>query len=400
MHRQPIPPSLQRLWRDIRGSVSYLIVTACTVVFVVLTVLDLCHLVSRQRLLAVLGVSYVGVVQHGWLFQFLTAPLLHVNLTHLAFNMLTLWMLGPDVEATLGRRRYVLFSLLCAICALAGFLLTTPGRRAIGFGYSGVIFGLLVAQATFFPHRVVYIYAFFPLKMTHAALLLGAVELYFLVSSGRSSMAHSAHLSGALGAWVYLRGTRWWAARYRARRQPAKQWYRRMFAPTPLRRSLFRLRSQHDVPAVVQGAPAPPICMQCGATLPTRRDRFCARCAAQHTQPPVRPSIRGHRAPAPALTAWLEILAGPLAGRRVALSTQPLTLGRAPGNGVVIATDREISRFHATLVPNEQGHYTIVDNNSRNGVFVNGTRTGRHLLQPGDHIRLGTTEMTFAASRR
>ncbi len=89
---------------------------------------------------------------------------------------------------------------------MAGFLLFNWGSAVIGCGYSGVIFGLLVAQATFFPDRVIYIYAFFPLKMKYAALVLGAVAFYLTVTPDRSGVAHAAHLFGALGGWVYLRG--------------------------------------------------------------------------------------------------------------------------------------------------------------------------------------------------
>jgi membrane associated rhomboid family serine protease len=190
-------------------SISLLIVIVCTGGFLILTALHLFHVMSWSQALSVLGLSSYGVVHRLWLFQFLTAPLLHANLTHLAFNMLTLWMLGPDVERALGRRRYAGFSALCAGCAMLGFLLWDLGSGMIGYGYSGVIFGLLVAQAMFFPDRVLYIYAFFPLKMRHAVLVLGAVELYLTVTPDRSGIGHAAHLCGALGAWLYVQGTRW-----------------------------------------------------------------------------------------------------------------------------------------------------------------------------------------------
>lgn len=213
---------LQRLWTDIRESVTLLIITVCTGSFLVLAALNLFHVVGWLQALSVLGLSYVGVVHHVWLFQFLTAPLLHANLTHLAFNMLTLWMLGPDVEQALGRRRYAAFSVLCAACSMAGFLLFNQGTAVIGCGYSGVIFGLLVAQATFFPDRIIYIYAFFPLKMKYAALVLGVVALYLTVTPDRSGVAHVAHLFGALGGWVYLRGMHWRMAQVRSEMNRAK----------------------------------------------------------------------------------------------------------------------------------------------------------------------------------
>jgi membrane associated rhomboid family serine protease len=235
---------LRWLWGERHASLTMGIVTVCPVLFVVLTVLDLVHVVSWQQSLSVLGLSYTGLVQRRWLFQCLTAPLLHANLTHLAFNMLTLWMLGPEVERVLGRCQYIVFSGLCAGCAMAGFLLWTPGMGAIGLGYSGVIFGILVAQATLFPHRVLYVYAVFPLKMKYAVLILSAVELYLLVTTGRPGSAHSAHVFGALGAWGYLQGARWWVVRPRASRYAAT------------RRGLRRRRALPSAP--VPRSPQPP----------------------------------------------------------------------------------------------------------------------------------------------
>lgn len=219
---QAIVLILQGLWTDICESITLLIVTVCTGSFLILAALNLFHVVSWPQALSVLGLSYTGIVQHLWLFQFFTAPLLHANLTHLAFNMLTLWMIGSDVEQILGRRRYTVFSLLCAACSMAGFLLFNWGSAVIGCGYSGVIFGLLVAQATFFPDRVIYIYAFFPLKMKHAVLVLGAAAFYLTVTPDRSGIAHAAHLFGALGGWVYLRAVQWRMAQVGSEMKRAK----------------------------------------------------------------------------------------------------------------------------------------------------------------------------------
>jgi hypothetical protein len=66
-----------------------------------------------------------------------------------------------------------------------------------------------VAQATFFPERVLYLYALFPLKMKHAALMLAAGELYLTVVAERSGIAHATHVCGAAGAWIYLRAMQW-----------------------------------------------------------------------------------------------------------------------------------------------------------------------------------------------
>jgi membrane associated rhomboid family serine protease len=180
-------------------------VLICTAFFLATGVLTAFRVFSREGLVTVLGLSYPGIIDRFWLFQFITAPLLHANLTHLLFNMLSLWMLGPDVEGVLGKRRYIVFSLVCAISAMGGFLLLDHGQGHIVLGYSGVIFGILVAQAVYFPDKRLLLY-FFPVKMRHAALILGAVELYLTIAPEEGgSIAHAAHLFGGLAAYVLLR---------------------------------------------------------------------------------------------------------------------------------------------------------------------------------------------------
>ena len=54
-----------------------------------------------------------------------------------------------------------------------------------------------------------------------------------------------------------------------------------------------------------------------------------------------------------------------------ALAGEPLRLGRAADNDVVIR-DPTVSRHHAELLGDPTSGYQIVDRGSRNGTFVNG----------------------------
>ena len=208
-------------WRRSLGSISLVIMGICTALFLGVAVLDATGAVTRRDALTFLGLSYVGLFELHWLHQFVTAPLLHAGVAHLLFNMLSLWMLGPSVEKSLGKRNYVVFSALCAGASMGGFLLLNWGTGAVVTGYSGVIFGILVAQALLFPERRIAVFAFFPLKMKHAALLLGAVELYLTVSPESGGVAHAAHLFGAAAALGYLKGPAWYRKAASRLRSPA-----------------------------------------------------------------------------------------------------------------------------------------------------------------------------------
>jgi membrane associated rhomboid family serine protease len=176
--------------------------------FLVFAVLNAAGILNWQQTFWIFGLSKAGAIDKFRLFQFVTAPLVHSSLLHLCFNMLTLWMLGPGVEAVLGRNRYLLFSTGCALTGEIALLLLTDGPRMIVMGYSSVIYGLLVAQAVCFPNNTLYMFGLFPLKMKYAVLMLAGIELYLSLASGAGQVLHVGHLFGAAAALVMLKAFR------------------------------------------------------------------------------------------------------------------------------------------------------------------------------------------------
>lgn len=72
-------------------------------------------------------------------------------------------------------------------------------------------------------------------------------------------------------------------------------------------------------------------------------------------------------------------------------------VGRAPTNGVSIDGDEFASAQHARIQATSDGVW-IEDLGSTNGTFVNGSRvTAKRLLQPGDVVRIGETELQLTA---
>ena len=72
-----------------------------------------------------------------------------------------------------------------------------------------------------------------------------------------------------------------------------------------------------------------------------------------------------------------------------------LSLGRAPGNTIVLHDERA-SRNHAEIRVNEDGKWDVRDLKSRNGTMVNGNEiTSEHTLTDGDTIQIGSTTILF-----
>jgi predicted component of type VI protein secretion system len=72
-----------------------------------------------------------------------------------------------------------------------------------------------------------------------------------------------------------------------------------------------------------------------------------------------------------------------------------VTIGRRLTNEIAVDWDTEVSRVHARL-EHVAGDWTIEDNGSRNGTWVNDARlTARRRLRDRDAIRVGTSVIAF-----
>jgi membrane associated rhomboid family serine protease len=85
----------------------------------------------------------IGVRQGQW-YRLLTAPFLHASVEHIFFNMVTLAIVGPPVEAELGKVRFLTVYLVSALGGSVGSYLLSPANE-LGVGASGAIFGVMGA---------------------------------------------------------------------------------------------------------------------------------------------------------------------------------------------------------------------------------------------------------------
>jgi hypothetical protein len=82
-------------------------------------------------------------------------------------------------------------------------------------------------------------------------------------------------------------------------------------------------------------------------------------------------------------------------GEERRLDSAALTVGRAAQNDLALDADEYASAQHARIEPRQDGVW-VEDVGSTNGTFVNGDRiTTPRILQPGDVIRIGETDLRF-----
>ena len=84
-----------------------------------------------------------GVADGAW-WQVVTSGFTHVTITHIAFNMLALWMIGPQLEIVLGRVRFLALYLV-SLLAGSAVVMVAGGEYQLTLGASGAIYGLFGA---------------------------------------------------------------------------------------------------------------------------------------------------------------------------------------------------------------------------------------------------------------
>lgn len=88
---------------------------------------------------------------------------------------------------------------------------------------------------------------------------------------------------------------------------------------------------------------------------------------------------------------------GNAARRPYALSGPRISIGRAPGNNLILR-DPEVSKAHAEIVV-ENGAFVVRDLGSSNGTFVNGEAITFRRLEPGDEVEFGQSQFRFETGR-
>ncbi len=95
------------------------------------------------------GAQVNFLVEQGQWYRLFTVMFLHENITHIFFNMLSLFFIGPFVERIYGTGRYLVLYFGTGLIASLAFLLFA-GPNAAAVGASGAIAGIFGALGAFF----------------------------------------------------------------------------------------------------------------------------------------------------------------------------------------------------------------------------------------------------------
>jgi len=145
---------------------------------------------------------HVGSIRSGEQIRMLSSGFLHVDIMHLAFNMLTLWFFAPVVIQWLGTFSFVLIyfgSLIFGSLLTMLFHKNDYSYRAVGA--SGAVTGVLYSAILLQPDMMLGIFFVIPMP----AYLFGILYLLYSIYGMRAkndNIGHTAHFGGAIGGYL------------------------------------------------------------------------------------------------------------------------------------------------------------------------------------------------------
>lgn len=124
-------------------------------------------------------------VQNGEWWRLITSGFLHIGFTHLALNMVSLWIIGRELEVVFGKVRFLALYLVSMIGGSAAVYILSASGAA---GASGAIYGLMGALL------VTVIRLKLPLGQVIAVIVLNLA----LSFSGLFLISWEAHIGGLI----------------------------------------------------------------------------------------------------------------------------------------------------------------------------------------------------------
>ena len=145
---------------------------------------------------------HVGSIRSGEQIRMLSSGFLHVDMMHLAFNMLTLWFFAPVVLNWLGNFSFALVyfgSLVFGSLLTMFFHKNDYSYRAVGA--SGAVTGVLYSAILLQPDMMLGIFFVIPMP----AYVFGILYLLYSIYGMRAkndNIGHTAHFGGAMGGYL------------------------------------------------------------------------------------------------------------------------------------------------------------------------------------------------------
>ncbi len=179
----------EKIFKSKKPTVTYGIIFICILMFILMYIFG--NGSEDNYTLLLFGANLDVLTKGGDYYRLVTSMFLHIGIWHLFVNMYSLYVLGKEVENTLGRRKYLIIYLLSGI---AGSILSLAfNHNIICAGASGAIFGIMGAILYFGYYYRAY------LGSTIINSILPVIILNLIIGFLDTGIDNAAHIGGLVG---------------------------------------------------------------------------------------------------------------------------------------------------------------------------------------------------------
>jgi membrane associated rhomboid family serine protease len=183
-----------------------------TLIIIIITAIISFMAFSNQNLMDKLIFYPPAIAQQREWYRFFSNGLIHADIGHLAFNMISLYMFGDIVETAFtqifgasGRLLYiVMYISALAVCLIPTYKSQRENYHYRSLGASGAVSAVVFAGIFLYPEQQI---GFFFIPPIIPGFIFGPLYLIltvYLAKRGGSHINHSAHLWGALYGIIFL----------------------------------------------------------------------------------------------------------------------------------------------------------------------------------------------------
>lgn len=146
---------------------------------------------------------HIGSIKNGEKIRILTSGFLHVDVTHLLFNMLTLYFFAPIVVTYFGSVKFLIVYLISLVAGnILSMIFHKNESHYSAVGASGAVTGILYAAILLQPDMRL---GFFFIPIPIPAYIFGIGYLLYSIYGMRNrvgNIGHTAHFGGAIGGYL------------------------------------------------------------------------------------------------------------------------------------------------------------------------------------------------------
>lgn len=145
----------------------------------------------------------IGQIRAGENIRYLSSGFLHVDVSHLIFNMITFYFFAPVVVGGLGDiKMLVIYFASLLLGNIFAFFYHKNQIEYSAVGASGAVMGILYSAILLYPEMSLYMF-FIPIPIP--AWLFGIAYLGYSIygmKNARDNIGHEAHIGGAVAGYA------------------------------------------------------------------------------------------------------------------------------------------------------------------------------------------------------